>query len=436
MRKRILACALVTTLVASMFTGCERRTTTRETSSFEADKIEFNTNLDINTEDKIELVVWESKDGPDNFIKEAGKYFEELYPNITITFKNVESNDANSKIALDGPAGVGADLFATAHNNAGGMAAANLIEPVPDSEKDIVKASCTDAAYQGATLFTSDGSETLYGYPVSVETYAIFYNRELISDEEVPTTMADLVQYIKDYDNGDTQPFLFDPSNAYYAVMFTSTDQIHLYGETGNDIHNTYMNSDESIAQMETDFVALAEAINQKAGDISYKNNDALFEKGQLAMDVSGAWNINVFEDAGIDFGITSIPSMTGSTTAPASFMGVRCMYVSKYSEHPTEAAAFAEFLMTKEMQQLRCEITQAMPARDDVVDLLNSKKYAKLKDYLNGLSKQLEYAYPMPGMQEAAYFWSAFGSAYTNIWNNKGDVKAELDMANEKATQ
>jgi len=91
---------------------------------------------------------------------------------------------------------------------------------------------------------------------------------------------------------------------------------------------------------------------------------------------------------------------------------------------------------MTKEMQQLRCEITSTMPARDDVVDALDGEKYAKIKDYLSGLSKQLEYAYPMPSMSEASLFWSAFGSAYTNIWNEKGNVKSELDKANASATK
>ena len=64
-----------------------------------------------------------------------------------------------------------------------------------------------------------------------------------------------------------------------------------------------------AVAQM-ADFTALAKAINQPAGDIDYKHNDALFGAGQLAMNVSGAWNIKTFEENGIDFGITAIPSL------------------------------------------------------------------------------------------------------------------------------
>ena len=34
--------------------------------------------------------VWESKDGPDEFIRKAGDSFHKLYPNITIEYVNVE----------------------------------------------------------------------------------------------------------------------------------------------------------------------------------------------------------------------------------------------------------------------------------------------------------------------------------------------------------
>ena len=119
MRKRILASVLVLTMAASALTGCTRHSSsTREYTDFEAKDIKFETNLDL-TNDNITLTVWESKEGPDTFIKEAGKKFTELYPNIKIKYVNVESTDANSKIALDGPAGTGADLFACAHNNIG-----------------------------------------------------------------------------------------------------------------------------------------------------------------------------------------------------------------------------------------------------------------------------------------------------------------------------
>ena len=435
MKKKILASALVLTMAAALFTGCGAKDEGTETTQFEADQINFTTNQQINTTDKIELLVWESMDGPDEFVVKAGEYFHKLYPNISIKYVNVESTDSNSKIVMDGPAGHGPDLFATAHNNAGVMAAGAHIEPVPDTEKDIVANSCTAAALQGATLNTVDGNSILYGYPVSVETYAVFYNKDLIKKEEVPTTMADLVEYIKNGNKTGKEAFLMDAGNAYYSVMFTSSPNNHLYGPNGSDIKNSYMNTDEAVSQVSNDFVALAQAINQNTADIDYKHNDALFGSGDLVMDVSGAWNIKTFKENGINFGIAPIPALTGSTNPPTNFMGVRCMFVSAYSKHKPEAIAFAEFMMTKEMQQLRCEITSTMPARDDVLDGIQNQE---IKEYMEGLSAQIAHSYPMPNMAQASLFWTAFGSAYSNIWNdqNAANVKTQLDAANQAATK
>lgn len=434
MKKRILSVALAAAMVATAFTGCGKKDSGREHTDFDASSIDFKTNLEL-TKDNIELVVWESTAGPDQFIQEAGKKFTELYPNIKIKYVNVESTDANSKIAMDGPAGTGPDLFATAHNNSGVMAKGGYIEPVPESEIDIVKASCNESAFTGATLNLSDGTSTVYGYPVSVETYALFYNRAYVKDEEVPKTMEELLTFMEEFkkSNPDVEPFLFDAGNAYYSVMFTSSPTNHLYGEKGNDVTNTYMATDEAVAQME-DFTKLSKAIGLKAGDISYTANDALFSTGDLAMNISGAWNIPTFEDAGIDFGITTIPALTGSSQPPTNFMGVRCMFVSAYSNHKNEAAAFAEFLMTKEMQQLRCELTATLPARDDVLDSVTDEN---IKKNLSGISEQIKYSYPMPSMPNASLFWSAFGTAYGNIWNGEvTDVKSELTKANDTATK
>lgn len=435
MKKKILSVALVAAMATTMFVGCGKKDSGADIDGIDVKAIDFKTAQQLTTED-ITLTVWESNSGPDEFIEAAGKCFTKLYPNIHINYVNVESTDANSKIVMDGPGGNGPDLFATAHNNMGVMAAGANIEPIPEEDVEIVKASCSASAMQGATLNSADGTSKAYGFPVSVETYALFYNKALIKEEEVPKTMADLLTYMEGFKSthkSNEQAFLFDAGNAYYSVMFTSTPTIHLYGENGDDIKKTYMNTPEAVAQMD-DFVKLAKAIGQKAGDIDYKHNDALFGDGSLAMNVSGAWNIKTFEENGIDFGITAIPSLTGSDVPPSNFMGVRCMFVSAYSKHKPEAIAFAEFLMTKEMQKLRCEITSTMPARDDVLDLIDD---AKIKEYMTGLNKQLAYSYPMPTMAQSSLFWKPFESAYANIWNGEvTDIQKELDTADKAATK
>ena len=429
MKKRIMAVALVVTMASSVFSGCAKSKTKVEAVEVN----NFEPGIEIDTTNKIELTVWESTGGPDEFIKAAGESFTKLYPNITIKYVNVESSDAQTKIALDGPGGNGPDLFAAAHNIMGALVAGAYVSEVPAGVDENVKKYVIESASQGATLKdTKTGESKMYGYPVSVETYALFYNKDIIEEKDVPKTMDDMLAYIEGFDKKDVNPFVFDAGNAYYSVMFTNTDENHLYGQDGSDITQTCMNTNDAVKNLQT-FVKLSEAVKMPTEDISTKYCDAMFLEGKAAMTVTGAWNIKTFEDAGINFGVTTIPSLPGYDHPPITFEGVRCMYVSAYSEHQAEAAAFGEFMETPEMQKLRYEKTGTMPAADIQVD--------DEKGYMAGMNAQLEYSYPMPNMSQASLFWSAFGSAYSNIWNGvtKSDdasILAELDAANQTATK
>lgn len=425
MKKRIMAVALVVTMAATAFSGCGKAKTSSTGNAVEVK--DWDPGIEIDTESKIELTVWESTGGPDEFIKAAGESFTKLYPNITIKYVNVESADAQTKIALDGPGGNGPDLFAAAHNIMGALEAGGYISKVPAEIADTVKGNVIESASQGATL-----KGDLYGYPVSVETYALFYNKDIVKDDEVPKTMDDMLSYIESFDQDDVNPFVFDAGNAYYSVLFTNTDENHLYGINGDDITQTCMNTDAAVKQLQT-FVKLSEAIGMPTEDISTKYCDAMFLEGKAAMTITGAWNIKTFEEANINFGITAIPSLPDTDHPAITFQGVRCMYASAFSTHPNEAAAFAEFLTTPEMQKLRYDLTQTLPAADIEVD--------DEKGYIAGMNEQLKYSYPMPNISQASLFWSAFGSAYANIWNGQvgnddASIQTELDKANKTATK
>ncbi|HCA19177.1 MAG TPA: maltose ABC transporter substrate-binding protein, partial [Treponema sp.] len=120
------------------------------------------------------------------------------------------------------------------------------------------------------------------------------------------------------------------------------------------------------------------------------------------------------------DFGVAALPALPGETTPSASFSGTRAMFVSEYSDYPEEAAAFAEFLISPEMQQLRFNLTGAMPSINTTV---SSK-------YMPGFLKQLDYAFPMPSIPAMGQFWEAMNNASKNIWDG-ADVQTELDACN-----
>jgi arabinogalactan oligomer/maltooligosaccharide transport system substrate-binding protein len=363
-------------------------------------------------EAKVELTIWESTNGPDEFIRQAGEAYTKLHPNVTIKFVNVELGDSVNQIALDGPAGVGPDLFAAPHDRLGELVANGHVLPTanPDSIKGQLLGACLTAT-------TYNGVE--YGYPVSAETYALFYNKALIKENEVPKTWEDMVAYMKNFKVSGKFPFVMDVGNAYYTILFTTKGGNRLFGSSGTDTQNTNLNSPAAVGGMQF-FQSLSGILNVPAADINTSVADGAFQAGNAAMHISGPWNVMNFVNAGLDIGIAPLPSLPGESSPAASFSGTRVMFVSAYSDHPDEANDFGAFLITPEMQQLRANITNTLPA----VDTPTNNPYA------GGFVEQLNYAFPMPSIPPMARFWDAMNAASANIWNG-ADVKKELDSCN-----
>ena len=397
MNKRIIAAVLAGSVLLSCAFGAKKTKATKKSKN-----------------SKVTLTVWESTNGPDEFIRKAGEAYTKTHPNVTIKYVNVELGDAVTQIALDGPAGVGPDLFAAPHDRLGSLVSGGHVLPTanPDSIKKQVLGSCS-------TALTYNGK--MYGYPVSAETYALFYNKKLISEKDLPKTWEDLAAWSKNFNakNPGKYGFVMDVGSGYYTIVFTTADGNRLFGPSGTDTSNTNINSAASVKGMKF-FQSLRSALNVPAADLDTSTADAAFQSGTAAMHITGLWNVKPFEDAGVDFGVTTLPALPGDKNPSSSFSGTRAMFVSAYTDHPDEANDFAAFLLTPEMQKLRFDCTGTVPSISVKVS----------SPYLDGFMKQLQYAFPMPSIPEMGNYWEAMNNASKNIWDG-ADVKKELDACN-----
>lgn len=411
----ITICTLVGMLggCAAMDANANDKPTQSKTESVANKKDDFS--IDI-TSDNIQLVVWESKDGPDEWIKKAGDAFTKKYPNITITYENVEINDIVT--TLSDKSVRKPDLFGAAHDKLGELVENNYVEPTADSERvcDCALRVCTSA-------LTYDN--ILYGYPTSAETYALVYNKALISQQNVPKSWDEMLDYCKSFNQANTGKygFIMDTSTMYYNSLFTTADGNRLFGTNGTDTSTSYMNTSTAIKGM-TFLQKLRQVVDLSAKELA-ETSDGLFMSGKAAMYVTGPWNIGNFKNAGIDFGVTTLPSLDGETTPSVTFSGTRGMFVYKNSKHKNEAALFAHFLLSEEMQQLRYRLTGALPSINITVD----------SEQALGFIKQLDYSYPMPSVPQMSAFWEYGTQASENIWDGN-NVKTELDLLEKRIMQ
>ncbi len=362
---------------------------------------------------RVMLKVWES-DGPEkDFIMTAAREYSKVNKNVRIVYEPVAATDARAKIELDGPAGVGADIFVTPHDHIGALVQGGHVLPVDDA--DAYLADFEDMAKMGASY-----EGVVYGYPLGAETYGLFYNKALIP--EAPKTWDEVIEFAKKFNNKAEGKYalVWPVADGYYGYMFMESFGAPLFGPNGDDRKQHNLNSPAAIKGL-TYFQNLRKQIlDVPATDASGDFCNAEFIEGKAAMIITGPWKITDFKKNGINFGITTLPAFPGTDHPANSFAGVRLAFVSAYSDYPDEAKSFAKFITSKTMLEKRFKITDQIPPRKDI-DTNNPLS--------NGIKNQLKYAKAMPTIPQLGTYWSAMGSAYSGIWD--GDpVKPALDAA------
>lgn len=362
---------------------------------------------------KVALKVWESEGPEKAFITYAARQYKKVDPSVKITYEPVGSKDARSKIELDGPAGVGADIFVAPHDHIGALVEGGHVLPVDDA--DTYLANFEDVAKIGASY-----GGVVYGYPLGAETYALFYNKSLV--KEAPKTWDEVISFAKTFNNKAEGKYalVWEVGDGYYGYMFMASFDAPLFGPNGDDRKQHNLNSPNAIKGL-TFFQNLRKQIlDVPATDVSKDFCNAKFSEGKAAMIITGPWSITSFKKSGVDFGITTIPAFPGSNHPGKTFSGVRLAFVSSYSENPEQAKAFAKFLTSKEMLEKRYEMTDQIPPRKDINATGELSK---------GIKAQLAYASPMPTIPQLGTYWSSMNSAYSGIWDGD-DVRKDLNAA------
>lgn len=383
--------------------------TTDNTSTTEAPPVELTS-----SGDPVVLKFWESAVEGAEFTQMIAAEFTQMYPHITFEFEPVSHTDATQQILLDGPAGVGPDFFMIPHDMLGANTSAQVVLPAPNPSH--ITDNFVDAA---VTAATSGG--TVYGYPMSIETYALFYNKDLLPNP--PKTFDEVLAFAAEYNNPAENKYalVWEPNNAYFSYIFFSGYGSQLFGPNGDDPMQHNINAPATVKGVEF-FQSLRSILDVPSADLGGDFCNQAFENGLAAMYLVGPWRIADCVASGINFGITTIPSFPGESSPPASFSGVRIFCISAYTDHPTEAAMFLEYLTSADVQLRRFEANGQIPARKDVT---------VSDEFSAGILSQAAYAFPMPSINEMGQYWQTMGAAYGDIWDG-ADVVSTLNAAAE----
>lgn len=296
MKRRVLACVLAVTAAAGALTGCG----SKETGKAEGKDLVVWTNMEVEA-DTIQAC--------------ADKWGEENGYEVEVIHESPEvqqfAQAVNSKSGPDAVIGLSNDRLADYVN--AGLAAETPEDLYQDED-------FSEAAIQACYV---DGKRV--AAPLAVETVALFYNTEKVS--EVPASWEELVETAKD--KGGVQ---FDATSIYYDLGFLRAcgGYIFNYEDGAYDVNDLGLNNEGAVQAYEfinklcSDYNFVSSSVT---ADIARSN----FQNGETAFYIGGPWDCAGFDSAGTPYAVAPVPSFNGNDFVTP--VGTQISFVSNKSE-------------------------------------------------------------------------------------------------------
>ncbi|MCR8844868.1 maltose ABC transporter substrate-binding protein [Paenibacillus sp. SC116] len=377
---------------------------------------------ELKPEEGASLLVWESKEARP-FVEAINKEFTEKY-GVPVKFEEVSGGDTANKLTTDGPAGIGADVLMFPHDNLGKAVTAGLVAPNDYFEEEARK----NNSELSVNASSFDG--ILYGYPRSIETYLMFYNKKLLPDG-APKTMEEVIELSKTMNDPAKKQytFMWEMGNFYFDFFWIASTGGYIFGQNDTDTADIGLNNEGAVSglKFQQDFVK--QVLPMKTSDVTFDIKKGLFTNGQLAMSVDGPWVIGDLKKSGMDFGAAPIPSIQGKPSK--SFSGVKAWYVNSYTKYPNAAKLYAQFASSKEAQLKEFEMIGSVPAN---IDAAADQKVTS-DPITTAILEQFKNSYLMPAIPEMSSVWSPMAAAFSDVLNKGKDPKQALDGSVKQIT-
>ncbi len=361
------------------------------------------------------LTLWGAADDQ-KMLSEMVEEFKKANPDKTynITLRVVGDDVAKDEVLKD--AGASADVFSVPHDQLGALVEAGAVYENTKYAEEFI-----NTTIEGA-LQTAYFGGKMYGYPCSANTYFLYYDKRIFTEDDVSSLEKILSKTV---DSGISK-MGYDMGNAYYTGPMFFTNGGSLFGEKGDDKDIVTFNDANGKE------VASYIATLKQSGIVSITEDVAVtqFRAGKLGAHVTGAWkSVAIKEALGENMGVAKLPTVKYGTKdmQMKSFSGIKLYLVKATTKYPLEAMALAAFLTNKENQLKRFTDTNQPPTHKELVN-----DPVVLEDtVVNALSKQLPFAVPMPAISQMSKFWAPMGAFTKDMYDGvitADDIQAKLD--------
>lgn len=374
----------------------------------------------VNAQEEYDLVVWEDVNKGIGIAAAVEKFEAEHGVNILVIEKAYAQQLED--LRLDGPAGSGPDVFTMPADQIGTAVVEGLVKEV--NADDAVKASFTEASIQSQTV---DGK--LYGLPKSVETQILFYNKDLIAEEDLPDTLEGWYELSQNNTN-DSFAFLALFDQLYYTMGVIGGYGGYIFNqdENGNYLPEEIgLNNEGAIEAVDYVSKFYTEKLFPDGiiGEQGINVLEALFVEGRVQAVISGPWNLEPFTSAGLNYGVKELPMLPNGEHMQ-SVAGVKSYNISSYTKNPELAEEFLLFITNEENSLVRYEETLEVPA----VLALSEHPTVVENDAAEAIALQSEHAKLVPGIVQMNEVWNSMDPALQIVMNGQATAQEALDIA------
>ena len=349
------------------------------------------------------LVVWEDV-GRASTIASAVKDFEKIYDCDVDVIEKPMYHQVEL-LEKQGPKGEGPDVVVLASDMVGVAKDKNLI-----SQIHFMQVENSQYLPNSIASVTFDGE--LYSVPKTIETLILFYNKDLL--KEPPSTLEEYVDLSKKLRKKGKYGLL-----AKWELFYTTYALMHGYGayifRTDNDgtinLNSYGLDTDGAVESLKVlRKMSKADLVYDcLSGVDGYNRMYELFSSKKAIAVINGPWAIEDYLKAGINFGITTLPTLPNGNPM-AGFLGIKGYSISKWSTHKDLAEDFLRFINEHKYALLRYKESRQVPP---IISVLQDPSLAN-DELIQVIAQQSVHAVNMPSIPEMSYVWSVMDKA---IW-------------------
>lgn len=347
--------------------------------------------------------------------------------NITWTTEIVGEDTCQDSVLKD--VGAAADVFMFASDQLPSLVEAGAIAQLGGTTEAMVKDENSENVVATVSI---DGK--IYAIPFTHNTYFMYYDKTLMSEEDV--TSIEKIMAKETADN--VYNYYFESSGGWKLACYYYGAGLNVYGESGADLAaGVNWNNPTGIAV--TNYLIDLKN-NAKCAFDSDLTVSELISEHRLGVWFDGAWNYNSYHDVlGDDLGFTTIPTFNpdGTDYQLLSFYSSKAIGVNAQSKNMGAAVAFAAYLGNADNQLLRFQMSAQAPTSTTASaneEVLADPLTAVLVDQSNHFS----VAQPASSLFSSRY-WSNAGAISTEIKSGeitKDNVQEKMDTFVNAMTQ